>query len=577
MASTRSRSSLFALAVVALVAAAGIEAFTRRHNMAPDGMSYLDVASAYRAGDFKTAINSYWSPLFSWAIAATVLLGGSRATLAEPARVHALMFGCFLLALITVSFAIREAIRFVESRAASDAESEPLPRRWWWIAGYALFAWSSLELISLETVNPDILVSAFVYLTFALLFRIARGDTRLVTALCLGLTLGAGYLAKAAMFPLGLVSLCVAGVLYSRHLPNTRLLRTLALSGFGFLLLAGPWIGVLSRATGHLTFGSAAKLNYAWLADGIPICCWQGGYNAGVPTHPPRQIVKSPPAYEFAAPIRATFPLWYDPSYWYDGVQPRVHLVHQVSLFITNLSTYLPDFGWVLAIMIVAFALATSGMLRLADWRYWSLFILALATFGLYALVYTETRYVGGSAVALCLVFLAGLRPADRGGSAALRAVALALAIPAVTLATFRTVADLRFGVVNATTGGSEEDFTSRKNVPPRQPQSIAMATALNALAIPEGTPVAVVGYGANAYWARLAHLRILSELQGRDAFWGANDSIQQPIIDAMRRAGAQLIVADDPPSWADTHRWQRLGNTRAVMLDLRSQTASRQ
>ena len=564
------------MAVFALIAAGALEAWTRRHNMAPDGISYLDVASAYRAGDFKAAINEYWSPMFSWILACTVLIRDSRATLAEPAKVHALMFGFFLLAFVTLNFAIREAYEFAQSLAGEEGEGDGLSLLRWRATGYALFAWGSLELISLETVNPDILVSAFVYLLFALMLRVARGDARTIVALSLGLALGGAYLAKTVMFLVGLVSLCVAAVLYSRRLDRSRAIRAFLITLGGFVVVAGPWIGVLSAAKGHLTFGSSGKLNYAWLANGVPICCWQGGYGAGQPLHPPREILQSPPVYEFATPIRhASFPLWYDPAYWYEGVKTPVSPVRALSLFIGNIQSYLPDFGWLLAIFIVGGALARGGIVRAADWRYWTLFLLALAPFGLYGLVYTETRFLGGSAVMVCLVFLAGLRPLGRAGGATLRALTLAFAIPAVAFAGFRAFADLRFGALNALHDNSEENFVSRKAVPSRQPASIAIASAFHARGIPEGTYVATMGDGSNAYWARLAHVEIVSEMQPREAFWG-NESAQQPIIDAMRRAGAQLIVADDPPAWADTRRWEKIPGTNAVMLDVRSAQPSR-
>jgi hypothetical protein len=38
-----------------------------------------------------------------------------------------------------------------------------------------------------------------------------------------------------------------------------------------------------------------------------------------------------------------------------------------------------------------------------------------------------------------------------------------------------------------------------------------------------------------------------------------------------MRKAGVQFVVSDDTPAWADTAGWQKIGNTSAIMLDLRT------
>jgi hypothetical protein len=35
----------------------------------PDGIQYLDNASAYRQGNFRNALNLQWSPLYPWLVA----------------------------------------------------------------------------------------------------------------------------------------------------------------------------------------------------------------------------------------------------------------------------------------------------------------------------------------------------------------------------------------------------------------------------------------------------------------------------------------------------------------------------
>jgi hypothetical protein len=123
-------------------------------------------------------------------------------------------------------------------------------------------------------------------------------------------------------------------------------------------------------------------------------------------------------------------------------------------------------------------------------------------------------------------------------------------------------------------TSSPNENSVSRRAVPPHPPQSIAIASAFPALGVSDGATVAIVGLGLDAYWARLAHVRINVELQARDAFWGRPD-LRSVIFEAMRNAGAQFVVSDDPPAWADTRGWQKIGNTSAVMLDLRTTDTS--
>src|SRR5467141_871457 len=54
------------------LAAGFLQTWAARFSMTPDGTCYLDIASAYLRGDWHNAINSYWSPLFSWLLALAI-------------------------------------------------------------------------------------------------------------------------------------------------------------------------------------------------------------------------------------------------------------------------------------------------------------------------------------------------------------------------------------------------------------------------------------------------------------------------------------------------------------------------
>src|SRR5215472_16187932 len=51
-------------AVAILLGAA--QAWGTRFSMNPDGVSYLDIGDAWWRGDWRHAMNAYWSPLYSW-------------------------------------------------------------------------------------------------------------------------------------------------------------------------------------------------------------------------------------------------------------------------------------------------------------------------------------------------------------------------------------------------------------------------------------------------------------------------------------------------------------------------------
>src|SRR4051794_27074655 len=58
-----------------ILALAGLaQAWFARHRIVADGVSYLEIARNYVKGDWHAALNSYWSPLYSWLAAILMVL-----------------------------------------------------------------------------------------------------------------------------------------------------------------------------------------------------------------------------------------------------------------------------------------------------------------------------------------------------------------------------------------------------------------------------------------------------------------------------------------------------------------------
>ncbi|HEV2705894.1 MAG TPA: hypothetical protein VGV59_08210, partial [Pyrinomonadaceae bacterium] len=189
-----------------------LHAWSARHAINPDGISYLDMGDAYLRGDWGTAINGLWSPLYSCLLGLALLV-------VQPSRyweiplVHLVNFLVYLWALWCFDFLLRELRGWRrEGRASAEAATDALPE--WALAAllYAVFLWASLSLIGLAAVTPDMCAASFVYLSSAFLWRIRRGDLRRRTFLILGATLGLSYLSKASMLPFVVVLLVSATV-----------------------------------------------------------------------------------------------------------------------------------------------------------------------------------------------------------------------------------------------------------------------------------------------------------------------------------------------------------------------------
>src|SRR5277367_178827 len=282
-----------------------LQAWANRFYIEPDGLNYLDISYAYLHHDWPNAINAYWSPLYSWLLAAAIAFTRIPLPL-ESTLLHAVNFLLYLLALACFTFFFDELTRWRAESSSSQSVSV-VDRPSWLIFGYTLFAYCELELIGLGTDTPDIIVSGFIFLATALLLRMRRGEPSWLLYSTFGLILALDYFAKMVMFPLAFVFLFCA--FFAGKPGSARALR-IASALAVFLLVSAPWLFALSHQKHRFTFGDTGKLSYVMYVNGIvnpPH--WHGEDPlTGVPLHSTRRIHESPPADEFATPIAGSYP-----------------------------------------------------------------------------------------------------------------------------------------------------------------------------------------------------------------------------------------------------------------------------
>ena len=218
------------------------------------------------------------------------------------ATVQALNFVIFLIALACFSAFLREAIRWIGTGAEEHDEGrQPIQPATLAVIGYTLFAWTTIDLVGLATVNADMLVAASVYLAAAFVIRLRAEPGRTAYALALGVVLGLGYLSKAAMFPIAPFFVIAAAV------GSPRSWRVAALSAASFALVAAPLVVALDReAPSDLWRHRTAELPGRSTASRAVTGRGSRAGN-GMPLHPTRRIVDAPPAFEFARPFTVTY------------------------------------------------------------------------------------------------------------------------------------------------------------------------------------------------------------------------------------------------------------------------------
>lgn len=525
--------------------------------MNADGMSYLDLGDAWFNGDWSHVANGYWSPLYPW-IQALVLHAVPHTPAAEATIVHVVNVGILLIAAACFDSMLGEITRALALRPAPDAAR--LPDWVWQLVGWLTFLWVSLVHVGLETVTPDLLVTACMYASAAVVMRAVRiGDVR--SHVLAGAVIAAGYYAKAVLFPIGAIWLAVLAMQALR----TRTWQAPAIAVGTFALVVTPLVALTSVAAGRPSFGESGRINYAFFVNGVPgIAHWRiGPPGVGTAEHPTRQISTEPNAYEFATPVGGTYPPWYDASYWYMGVRPhfdaRMHWInvrHYVRIYAGALWPFVA--GFVLVAMVGMRVRQTSWALA----RLLPLLIPAVAMLAMYALVYVEERYVAAAFVMLVAALAASCRL--RAGSPSLTrlttAIAVLTVVPALRQLSRRIDVDLHDAYYVAT------------GIARAPNQQAELSAALLESGVTRGASIALIGSGARAYWARLAGYRIVAEIPDREVntFWTAPAERQQAVLQVLAaRSHARFVITDEPRAGVETAGWIPVGVAGKLMRPL--------
>ena len=546
-----------------------LHSWMSRYAMNPDGMSYLDVGESFFRRDWAHAVNAWWSPLYPWVVG--TVIGVLKPSMKwEFPLVHAVNFGIFVAALLAFRFLLYSLLAF--SRVSSSRESavrigNPLPDWALVLLGYSIFWWIVLEEQSVYSVGPDLLVLTCFCLVVAILLPLKPGE-RLVRFALVGVVLGIGYWAKAVMFPLGMVVLAGA-YLWRRSSPGWA--RGIAFAGLIFWCISAPLIFMLSVQKGRFTFGDSGRTAYAWLVS--PRTSprnWQGEEaGSGTPAHPTRQLLKSPPVFEFDGPVVGTYPPWTDPTYWNEGLKAHFKLIPQLEVL---RSTILGEANLLLRkrpelVLCVLILGLLGGTLWVAGLRELWLFI-ALPVVGMafYLPILVNDRYLGGFVLVLFLVLLSAVR--FRTGDERI--------VRIVVLATFfmMTLATAHYTIRVVTHNIPEGEGPSSTK------EDLIVAERLRDLGMTPGTRVAVIGDGTNAYWARLGRLRIVAEIMARNGgsvqFWRAPESVQQHVYDLFQSAHARLVVASCLSSCPTPPKgWKEIPGTSYCLYNLEAQGSS--
>jgi hypothetical protein len=524
-----------------------IDTLANRHSMGPDGISYLDIADAFRRGEWSAGFNLNWSPLYPLWL--RLILGILRPSpYWEFAAVHVANFLLYLGALISFTVFLNAFVTYISHAAKRRRLCFPASESTWIALGYALFLWSSLRMITIANVTPDMCLSIFLYLASAIVLRIGTGKTQWHNFVWLGLVLGIGYMAKTPMFPLAFMFLTL-GVLAAGDFRQG--LRKGLLAAAIFFALVSPFIYHLSKSAGHLTFGESGRLIYSFYENAAPKYYWQspaeGSSTLG--TNPARQLFANPAAYEFALPAEGTYPYWYNPAQWYKGFHTTFNARAIARQLFVNALVYYRLFFHVypaipLSVLILLLLSAERRTILTNFARQWILLAVPFMGLAMFAFVFAEPRYVAVFVVLFLLGIFAGIRlPDSRESQKAFWAVICTLV--ASILLPLATTAYPELGRLNLSEFAHPEQNSSNP--------SWQVANGLRRVGIQPGARIAWVRprYFTeidNYWWARLAKLQIIGEVPDGDAFWAVSAPARAAAVRALGAVGARGVVVSHVP-----------------------------
>lgn len=529
-----------------------LQVWAHRNDVTPDSISYIEIAQTTLRTGWHGLVNACWSPLYP------ILLSFVFRFFHPPPQweftaAHLLNFVVYIASLASFELFFKELILQRQTSGQSAGKSFPIFPRTLRIWGYVFFLWASYFWLGVAWVTPDMCVAAIVYLATALLFQIWRGRSGWPVFAALGALLGLGYLAKAAMFPLSFVFLLSAFCIARKAaVPRgAAAFRTLVAAGV-FIALALPLIISLSAQKGRLTFGDSGALNYAMYVDGATLWVhWQGQPpGTGVPAHATRELSSEPLVFEFAQPIPGSYPPWYDPSYWYEGVKPHFSLRGQAWALFRAANLYLKLISRTGAVYGLFLALVLLGK-RTGNWvfetreLFW-VWLPSFAAFGMFALVHVEQRYVSGFALMILMWLVSSLRLSENAGGQFRERMMLLAGLVAVLAITWSVGRNL-YDVI--------------RNKPY---EHWVVAEQLHAMGISPGTDVGYIGTGLGAYWAHLAGVRIIVEVPENEQprYAAADDARKQQVLALFSSVGARAIITRNAAVANPADGWRPIPGT---------------
>lgn len=236
---------LFAISAIYLIAGLYLLSYFQ-YQINPDGVFYISIAQKYSNLNFHDALNSHYSPLFSWLMIPFILSGLSTLM---AAKILSLVIG---LSSIVAIWSFSYKLEIAE-----------------WIRYLILIALIPFVLHSvLSMITPDFLLMCILVIYFNFIFSRDYPVSPTKALLC-GLLGGVAYLSRGYAFPFFIIHFTLCSIIhFCRNKTYERkklILKNYFLGLIAFSLIAGSWIFVVSHKYDRIIISAAGSFNYGGL------------------------------------------------------------------------------------------------------------------------------------------------------------------------------------------------------------------------------------------------------------------------------------------------------------------------
>lgn len=353
---------LYYLAVTAVL---GMAARSATWNIGGDGIPYISIAQHYASGHWKEAVNAYWSPLLSWTMTPFVALGIDGEV-------------AYRILVVITAVAILFAGQKIVNRYTKD---KPLASIVYQGSTFVLLLYAVQYFVT-----PDLLVALW---AIVFVFMLSKASTPFGQSrqwlVWLGVLGGIGYLTKAVLLPIFIVSTIVWFLFLAKAPRNMRFsgrVRHLAMPFLALSMVVAVWVVPLSFKYESFTLGSAGEYSLSFI----------GPHSVG---HPFINGLQPPPNRFAVTP-------WEDPTMHPYASWSPLRSVNDFSFYLgkvltgnipgvvsalNQLSPFLIGTFWVIILLLI------SGNINR---RHRSPLVVASLLGGVFALAYCASQVVGG-------------------------------------------------------------------------------------------------------------------------------------------------------------------------------------